>query len=211
MDKYKKYYGVFVLIAIIAIACYAAYSFIMPQYNKLSKLDNDIATQEKILSEKTQEKARVEEKLKKLMDSNQKTQKKIFSPVETDLGDDSLFFTLYNDVLDMIHSNSVKIKKMDYVYNPDDDAFVKHAKDVYFVCDINLELVSNYVNLGKLVQSLYQYPYYVKINSVDVKPYKKDKKILLTNMSLRLYAHTEPVVEEEVKPAETTKESAKKK
>ena len=55
-----------------------------------------------------------------------------------------------------------------------------------------MELVSNYVNLGKLIQDLYQYPYYIKINELEVKPYEKDKKILISNLSLRLYAHTEP-------------------
>ena len=40
--------------------------------------------------------------------------------------------------------------------------------------------------------SLYQYPYYIKINELEVKPYEKDKKILISNLSLRLYAHTEP-------------------
>ena len=92
----------------------------------------------------------------------------------------------------MIHSNSIKIKAIDYTYNPKNDEFVKFGKDIYFVCDINLELVSNYVNLGKLIQELYQYPYYIKISQLDVKPYEKDKKILLSNLSLRLYTHTEP-------------------
>ena len=67
----------------------------------------------------------------------------------------------------------------------------------YFVCDVNLKLVSNYVNLGKLVQDIYQYPYYMKINNIDVYPYPKDKKILLTSMSVRLYAHTAPESTEE--------------
>lgn len=207
MDKYKKYYGIFVFLIILALVGYAAYYFIVPQYDRLTTATNDIKTQTELLQKKKEQKANVEAKKKKLLDSNQKTQKKIFSPVETDLGDDSLFFTLYNDVIEMIHSNSVKIKKMDYVYNPESDPFVKFGKDVYFVCDINLELVSNYVNLGKLIQSIYQYPYYIKINSVDVNPYKKDKKILITNMSLRLYAHTEPIVEEETTPATTNKKA----
>ena len=57
----------------------------------------------------------------------------------------------------MIHSNSVKIKSINYSYNPKDDEFVKFGKDVYFVCDINIELVSNYINLGKLIQDIYEY------------------------------------------------------
>ena len=107
------------------------------------------------------------------------------------MGNDTLFFTLYNDVIEMIHANSIKIKSIDYNYNPKGDKFVQSGKD-YFVCDVNVELVSNYTNLGKLIQELYQYPYYIKINELNVKPYSKDKKILISDLSLRLYAHTEP-------------------
>ena len=92
----------------------------------------------------------------------------------------------------MVHANSIKIKSMEYTYNPEDDKFVQFGKDVYFVCEINMELVSNYTNLGKFIQNIIQYPYYIKISNVQVLPYEKDKKILISNISLRLYAHTMP-------------------
>ena len=64
-----------------------------------------------------------------------------------------------------------------------------------------MELISNYVNLGKLIEDIYAYPYYIKFNEVHVVPYQKDKRTLITNMSLRLYAHTTP--DEEVIPRDT--------
>jgi Tfp pilus assembly protein PilO len=60
-----------------------------------------------------------------------------------------------------------------------------------------MELISNYVNLGKFIQDVYQYPYYIKINSLTVEPYAKDKRILISTLSLRLYAHTAPDEQEE--------------
>jgi hypothetical protein len=80
-----------------------------------------------------------------------------------------------------------------YIYNPKDDSFVTAGNGAYFVSDVKMELVSNYISLGKLIQDIYQYPYYIKICNVEIKPYAKDKKILLTNMTLRLYAHTDPI------------------
>ena len=81
---------------------------------------------------------------------------------------------------------------MEYTYNPEGDSFVQFGKDVYFVCEVQMELVSNYVNLGKLIQDIYQYPYYIKVNHINIEPYQKDKKILISDVSLRLYAHTSP-------------------
>lgn len=192
MEKYRRYYGVGVFLIVAFVLFYVSYNLINPKVEKLTSSNAQIEQKENLLKTKQREKTIVENKIKKIKDSVAGSQKKIYFPVETDLGNDTLFFTLYNDVIEMVHTNSVKIKSIDYSYNPKNDEFVKFGKDVYFVCDINMELVSNYTNLGKLIQDIYQYPYYVKINQLDVKPYNKDKKVLITNLSLRLYAHTEP-------------------
>ena len=198
MDKYSRYYGVMGFCAIVAVLIFGTYSLIAPKIETMNSQKSTIEQKEGELTKKKNDLAVVQKKIKQIKDSIVTSQKKIYSPVESDLGNDTLFFTLYSDVIEMVHSNSVKIKAIDYVYNPEADNFVKFGKDIYFVCDVNMELVSNYVNLGKLIQDIYQYPYYIKINELDVKPYDKDKKILLTSLSLRLYAHTAP---EEESPA----------
>ena len=195
MEKYKKYYGVMLFVAVAFACVLGGYYLITPQINERANSESTLQQKQSILETKQGEKKRVINKLKQLKDSIAGSQKKIYSPVESDLGNDTLFFTLYNDLIEMIHANSVKIKSIDYSYNPASDKFVEFGKDIYFVCDVDLELVSNYVNLGKLVQDIYQYPYYIKINEMDIKPYEKDKTVLVTNMSLRLYAHTAPLEE----------------
>lgn len=192
MDKYKRYYGVIGFVVAVALLAFGIYNLIAPKMAEISSLKSEVESKQSELSSLESKLDVVKKKIKRIKDSIITSQKKIYSPVESDLGSDTLFFTLYNDVIEMVHANSVKIKAIDYTYNPEKDAFVKFGKDVYFVCDVNMELVSNYVNLGKLVQDIYQYPYYIKINEIEVKPYQKDKKILITNLSLRLYAHTEP-------------------
>lgn len=192
MEKYKKYYGVMTFIAVVLLCILGCYRTVVPQYNDLVDSDAKLAKKQTLLQSKQAEKSRVANKLQQLKDSIATSQKKIYAPLEADLGNDTLFFTLYNDLLEMVHTNSVKIKAIDYSYYPASDKFVEFGKDVYFVCDVNMELVSNYVNLGKFIQDIYQYPYYIKINDIDIKPYDKNKTILVTNLSLRLYAHTTP-------------------
>lgn len=192
MDKYKRYYGVMIFVLAVVILFFGAYKLLFPKVDELKTLQADATSKQEELNSLQNKLQIVQAKIKKIKNSIFSSQKKIYSPIESDLGNDTLFFTLYNDVIEMVHANSVKIKSIDYTYNPEADAFVKFGKDVYFVCDVNMELVSNYVNLGKLIQDLYQYPYYIKINELDVKPYAKDKKILISTLSLRLYAHTAP-------------------
>ncbi len=192
MDKYRRYYGVITFLAVVFIAGFIAYNMIVPPLQNVKDMQAQLEQKELDFNKKTEQKHNVEEKLAKIKSSMTTAQKKIYSPIDSDLGNDTLFFTLYKDVIEMVHANSIKIKSMEYSYNPESDAFVKFGKDVYFVCELNMELISNYTNLGKLIQDIVQYPYYIKINNVKVTPYAKDKKILISDVSLRLYAHTAP-------------------
>ena len=173
---------------------FVGYKYVIePALNDAHEATEKLEKRNSELKMKLDEKKRVEKRI-----AAAKTQaaapvsKKVYAPIESDLGSDTLFFTLYSDVIEKVHSNSIKIKSMEYNYNPEDDAFVKAGTDTYFVCQLNMELVSNYINLGKFIEDLYQYPYYIKINHVKVTPYEKDKKILISDVSLNLYAKTMP-------------------
>lgn len=192
MDKYKKYYGILIFVAVAAVCLYFGYNTIMPEYNKLETLKSQVTSKKAELQKLKRDSATVADKIQRIKDSIVGSQKKIYFPLDADLGNDTLFFTLYNDLIEMVQSNSVKIKSIKYEYNPENDAFVSFGKDAYFACDINMEIISNFVNLGKLIQDIHQYPYYIKINEIDVLPYKKDKTVLISKISLRLYAHTAP-------------------
>ena len=192
MDKYSKYYGVAIFMVIVAALIGIAIIVVSPKVKDLKTTSEDIIKKQQEYEKLQSDLKIVQDKITKIKSSISASQKRIYSPIESDLGNETLFFTLYNDMVEMLHANSIKIKSIDYTYNPEKDAFVDFGKDVYFVCDINMEIVSNYVNLGKLIQDIYQYPYYIRINEIDVKPYPKDKKILLSSISVRLYAHTAP-------------------
>ena len=192
MDRYKRFYGLTIFAILVIILLAIGINIIVPKVNTLNNTKAEISQKEEELANLKNKIDIVQKKIKKIKNSIMNSQKKIYSPIESDLGNDTLFFTLYNDIIEMLHANSIKVKSINYTYNPETDAFVKFGKDVYFVCDVDMEVVSNYVNLGKLIQDLYQYPYYIKINNIEVLPYPKDKKILVSNLSLRLYAHTSP-------------------
>ena len=193
MEKYKRYSGVCLFVLIFCLLAFGSYLLLTPKFQDLSTKKETLSKKEAALSTKEREKKIVEDKLKKLETSLATSQKKVYSPMESDLGDDTLFFTMYTDLLDMIRSNSVKIKSIDTVYNPKDDTFVSSGGGDYFVCNVNMELIANYVSLGKVIEQLYQYPYYLKIVELNVEPYIKDKKVLIAKLVVKLYAHTDPV------------------
>ena len=209
MEKYKKYYGILLFIVVATVTLMFSTAIIKPKISSYKSTVSDITSKQSELNDLSTKLQTVQNKIKKIKNSIIGSQKKIYAPLESDLGNDTLFFTLYNDVIEMVHANSIKIKSIDYEYNPESDEFVKFGKETYFVCDVDLELVSNYINIGKLIQDIYQYPYYIRINSIEVKPYAKDKKVLFAKLSIRLYAHTAPESETAAEKAEKIAEASK--
>lgn len=195
MDKYSRYYGVIIFTVLVVVSFYFGFNSLSSAIRGVSNINSQVTQKEQELNLATEKKRTVEKKLRQMRNRATTVQKKVYAPADSDLGNDTLFFTLYNDLMEMIHSNSIKIKSMKYDYNPENDAFVKFSKETYFVCEVDMDLVSNYTNLGKFIQDLVQYPYYIRILNVDVEPYAKDKKILISNVGLRLYARTSPETE----------------
>ena len=190
MDKYRRFLPITIFIVLVALIIAGISYICMKCYDEYTVLQQEEQTLQDTLSEKQDKRRNIENKIRSLKRSLMEANKRIYYPGEGQPGDDTLFFTLYSDLIEMVNSNSVKIDTISYQYNPPGDIFVAQ-QGAFFVCDVNLKLVSNYVNLGKLIQDIYQYPYYMKINSIDVYPYPKDKKVLLTTMSVRLFAHTQ--------------------
>lgn len=193
MNDIKRYYGIIIFLLGVILLIYFSFNFVNTNISAYSESSQKLERMEASLTKIKRDETVVRDKINKL--KNMKTTilvKRIYAPTESALGTDSLFFVLYTDLIEMLRNNSVKIKAIDYKYNPEDDNFVLHGKDAYFVCDIDLKLSSNFVDLGKLIQDIYQYPYYIKIRGIKIVPYEKDRKILLTDLKIRLYSYAEP-------------------
>ena len=107
MDKYKKYFGVVIFIAaVLAITFIAGALFLKPMVKSYLEIRSNEEQVTNTLNTKKNAMANIQRKLAKLKESVLTSQKKIYSPVESNLGDDTLFFTLYSDLIEMIHSNS---------------------------------------------------------------------------------------------------------
>ena len=92
------------------------------------------------------------------------------------------------EINDLIKYYGIKIYKVNYTYDPEEDTFFKGKSDKYSVCKMDLELFSNYMKFQGFMKDLYKHEHFLDIQSVDVVPYKKDKSILNIKLTLSLYA-----------------------
>ena len=158
-----------------------------PQISDIISVENDLKL-------KTVEAADLETKLAALKASEiEKTttsgqMKNIFKPDEPGLDAESSFTVVFDDIIDMAKYNGVKIYSIEYVYNPPEDEFVKGAPSQYNVCELKMSIISDYADLESFLKEIYKYPYLIDIDKIELSPYTKNKKILLTNLQIKLYA-----------------------
>lgn len=114
--------------------------------------------------------------------------KNIYKPDSPGLAAESSFTVLFDDIIDMGRYNGIKLYSIEYVYNPPEDEFVKGAADKYNVCQLNMQIISDYSDLESFLKELFKYPYLININKIEIAPYPKDKKILMTILQIKLYA-----------------------
>lgn len=188
MKKYKDLilWTFLVLIGIIAVA-----------YFTKPKVGEIIRT-ERALSEKTAQATNLQQTLDELKKNKaaadaQKNAptlqaKNIYKPETTSTAAESSFTILFDDLIDMAKYNGIKIYSIKYDYNPAEDDFVKNAAAQYNVCALTMQLVSDYSDLESFLRELYKYPYLVNVDKLEIIPYTKNKKILVSNLQLKLYA-----------------------
>ncbi len=192
MEKYQKYIPSAIAVALVLGAVLVSFNTIGPLITQRTELTEQYESTQAKLKDAEAKLAVVNDKLKQLKNTSVDNVKKVYYPTEADIDKDSLFFTLYTDMIDIAKQNNIKIRSIDYKYYPKSDPFVSRGgTENYFVCDLDMKLISNYRNLRSFLEALYQYSYYIKFNKISIVPYQTDKRVLLSDFSIRLYAHTD--------------------
>src|SRR5574344_1781031 len=85
-------------------------------------------------------------------------------------------------------AKQIKVRSIKYDYDPADDNFVSGAGDKYNVARLNMEMIGNYINYDNFLKEMYKHKHFIDIQSVEIVQYRKNKKILLINYKVKLYA-----------------------
>ncbi|MDD3436315.1 MAG: type 4a pilus biogenesis protein PilO [Candidatus Gastranaerophilales bacterium] len=159
---------------------------LQPKIVKIIEIENNIKSQ-------TIQEADLSRKLETLKKSAMEIDlspqtKKIYKPEIPGLDAESSFAVVFDDIIEMAKYNGIKIYSIEYVYNPQDDEFVKGAADKYNVCVLGMQIIADYADLESFLKEVYKYPYLVNIDKLELSPYQKNKRILLAKLQIKLYA-----------------------
>lgn len=189
MKKYKEVilYTVFILLVFVFVA-----GKTKPEAGKIIRIERGIKDKTVQITDLERQlddfkKAEADAAAKK-EEAQTQAVKNIYKPETTSSEAESSFTVVFDDIIDMAKYNGIKIYSIGYVYNPGEDDFVKNASSQYNVCQVNMQLVSDYSDLESFLRELYKYPYLLNVDKLEITPYPKNKKILLSVLQLKLYA-----------------------
>lgn len=144
------------------------------KYNGLETKLANFKTQEQ--AEKAQEQA------------NMESNKPFYKPVMTGMDTDAAIAGELEEIIQLIRANKIKVRSIETLPDPGDDNFVQGAGNQYNVARLSMEMIANYVNYDNFLKELYKHDHFLDIESVEIVPYRKNKKILLIKSHLKVYA-----------------------
>lgn len=191
MKELEKYKELIMYLALIIIVAVFLFKQIQPKFVSTIDMFGQVKTQKEVAESISRqlsiakEKAERKKKLRMLDDMT----KKIYEPSAGGATDsESTFALLLDDIIEISRDNHIKTHSIRSEIDPEDDVFIKGDKAHYSACRLHMKIISDYTDFQGFISDLYKYPYLVNINNVEVYPYPKNKKILLINLSITLYA-----------------------
>ena len=164
---------------------------ILEQWQGYQAIQSEIQTKEATIKEKQnaleQYRAKAEQE-KAQEQSNQASGKPFYKPVMSGMDTEAVIAGEFAEILQLIRANKIKVRSIKYDYDPQDDAFVQNAGSNYNVPRLNMEMIANYVNYDNFLKEMYKHEHFLDIQSAEIVPYKKNKRVLLINFKVKLYA-----------------------
>jgi Tfp pilus assembly protein PilO len=100
----------------------------------------------------------------------------------------SSYGVMFEDVIQAAKYNGLKLRSISYDTAPADDEINKNLAALYNACAIKMQLIGNYSQFRSYFQDIYNYPYLINLDKVSIKPYEKNKKILIADVVVSIYS-----------------------
>ena len=190
-EKLKQFIIPIALIVLIFVGLGYTGSKIYENYQSDTAANEEVAQKTATVQEKQaklDEYKRKEQEEKAKENESKNSEKPFYKPVMSGLDTEAVIAGEFAEVLQLVRANQIKVRSIKYDYDPKDDAFVSGAGSQYNVARLNMEMVGNYSNYDNFLKEMYKHEHFLDIQTAEIVPYKKNKKILLINFKVKLYA-----------------------
>ena len=196
MEKYSIYINKFRIALGILAATLVIFAFLASKiFPEISKI-NEAQSTYKSTSASLVDAERKLENLKKAKEKSEENEtnllKAFFKPINGGPDTESAISDEFGEILQIMRENKIKARSFKYDYDPEDDNFVSHVGNKYHVCRVSADLIGTYTEFENFLRELFKHEHFLEISSIEIKPYQKNKRILLISMQIKLYAQRDP-------------------
>lgn len=184
----KKFYiAILIFVFAIIIAVFLVKQTI-PEFGKIKNAQNDYKAKAEELVSTEQRLSELSSNLEKEKAEDEKIIKAFFTPENADIDSEAAISEEFNEILQILRENKIKTMKLNFQPNPSDDSFVIHASDKYYVSKMTAEMIASYTNFENFLRDLYKHEHFLDISRIEIKPYNKNKRILIIDIQIKFYA-----------------------
>lgn len=184
MNENQKLLYILIILISLAFGLY----LIIPKVNESYSTYTQIEEKQKKL-QSTQKQI---EDIKAQKQAYEKEEKSSTKPVyKSDLATlDAMasFGIMFEDVIQAAKYNGLKLRSIEYSQNPADDVIAQNVLSDYNVCAIKMQLIGTYAQFRSYFDDIANYPYLINLDKISIFPYEGDKKILIADVQINLYA-----------------------
>lgn len=184
MNENQKLLYILIILISLAFGLY----LIIPKVNESYSTYTQIEEKQKKL-QSTQKQI---EDIKAQKQAYEKEEKSSTKPVyKSDLATlDAMasFGVMFEDVIQAAKYNGLKLRSIEYSQNPADDVIAQNVLSDYNVCAIKMQLIGTYAQFRSYFDDIANYPYLINLDKISIFPYDGDKKILIADVQINLYA-----------------------
>lgn len=191
MEKLIKENVVYILLitAVIFGGIYAVYHYGLSAFQSHSEIvakRTEAQTKKEKMEELERQKAQDLLPLKNKADSG----KLIYQVSASQFTPEASFGIMFENILGNIANSGVRIRSIDYNYQPTDDKILTANIQGYNACELSFTAVGSYIELQNFFKNLAKEKYLASIYEVYIEPYDNDKTILIAKFKIRLYTKT---------------------
>lgn len=119
----------------------------------------------------------------------------------------SSFGVMFEDVIQSAKYNGLKLRSISYKLAPEGDIIANSLGDSYNSCAIQMQLIGSYSQLNSYFQDIFNYPYLINLDKINIVPYTGNKKILVANITINIYSEKNEQQKEAARAAKALSQS----
>ncbi len=190
MEKLIKDKILYILVVVAAIigGLYGTWHFAsiaLDSHNDIIQKKAELETKQVKLAQIRRQKANNVQKKKEA-----ESGKVIYEVLGQQFSPEASFGIMFENILSNITNSGIRIRSIDYNYQPADDKILFANVPGYNACELSFVAVGNYSQFQKFFKNIAKENYLSNLYEIYIEPYDKDKTILIVKFKVRLYTKT---------------------